>query len=101
MSTAVYRAPTTAGASFSFIHASTSSSARSSPAEVDLEPRRESPPAARRDGDTPDFGKYIEEGAAGDLPSTTAKVKFSASQTRYWLEHGTTIMETIFKQKVQ
>ena len=49
----------------------------------------------------PEFGKYIEEGAAGTRPSPTGKVKFTASQTRHWLERGTLVMLEIFESKVR
>jgi hypothetical protein len=48
----------------------------------------------------PDFGLYIEEGRAGPLPDYNGRVKFTAAQSRVWLEHGTSIMELIFKKKV-
>ena len=50
----------------------------------------------------PEFGKYVEEGIgtrSNPLPSQSAKLKFSASQSRYWLEHGTQIMLSIFEKK--
>jgi len=55
------------------------------------------PPGVR----IPQFGKYLEEGVAGNLPSPTGRVKFTASQSRYWLEHGTSIMERLFKRNVR
>ena len=48
----------------------------------------------------PDFGVYIEEGRAGNLPDFTGRAKFTAAQSRVWLEHGTSIMEIVFKKKV-
>ena len=47
----------------------------------------------------PEFGKYIEEGATGNVPSPTGRVKFTASQSRHWLEYGTAVMESIFADK--
>jgi hypothetical protein len=47
----------------------------------------------------PEFGKYIEEGATGNVPSPTGRVKFTASQSRHWLEYGTAVMESIFAEK--
>ena len=49
----------------------------------------------------PEFGKYIEEGATGGVPSSTGKVHYTASQVRHWLEHGTIIMEGLFERKVR
>ena len=47
----------------------------------------------------PEFGKYCEKGIKGNLPKPHYRLKFSASQNRHWLEHGTTIMEGIFERK--
>ena len=55
------------------------------------------PPGAQ----IPDFGKYIEEGKAGKKPDPNGRAKFSASQARAWLEHGTSIMELLFAKKAR
>ena len=49
----------------------------------------------------PDFGKYLEEGRQGGGPKPDGRVKFTASQSLHWLEHGTAIMERIFKRKAR
>ena len=46
------------------------------------------------------FGTYVEEGRKGPLPDLNGKVKFTAAGCRHWLEHGTAIMESIFRDKV-
>ena len=48
----------------------------------------------------PNFGKYIEEGTLGNLPKPDAHLRFTSAETRHWLEHGTAIMESIFRRKV-
>ena len=48
----------------------------------------------------PNFGKYIEEGEEGLKPKADAHLRFTSSQCRYWLEQGTSIMEAIFRKKV-
>ena len=51
----------------------------------------------------PEFGDYIEKGRGqGDQrrPQLNGRVKFSASQSRVWLEYGTGIMERLFEKKV-
>lgn len=55
------------------------------------------PPGAQ----IPDFAKYVEEGQSGKKPSLSGRAKFSASQARTWLEHGTSIMEILFTKKVR
>mmetsp|Transcript_56390 Transcript_56390/g.122779 ORF Transcript_56390/g.122779 Transcript_56390/m.122779 type:complete len:319 (+) Transcript_56390:1674-2630(+) len=47
----------------------------------------------------PEFGKYVEEGITGNLPSPTGRLKFTASQSRHWIEHGTVIMEELLQRK--
>ena len=47
----------------------------------------------------PEFGKYITEGTTGNLPKLSQHLKFSASEIRHWLEHGTHIMESLFARK--
>ena len=49
----------------------------------------------------PKFGKYVIEGRVGTLPDYDGKAKFTAATARAWLEHGTTVMENIFKNKVR
>jgi hypothetical protein len=43
----------------------------------------------------PDFGSYIKEGREGGGPKFNGKVRFTASQTRYWIEYGTLVMEEL------
>ena len=47
----------------------------------------------------PEFGKYIEVGITGNMPNPAGHLKFSASEIRHWLEHGTHIQESIFERK--
>ena len=49
----------------------------------------------------PDFGKYIEDGRVGGGPRLTGRAKFSAGQTRHWIERGTLVMEELFASKVR
>eukprot|EP00965_Chrysotila_dentata_P174315 5754506-Pleurochrysis_carterae.AAC.1 len=49
----------------------------------------------------PELGKYVEEGVTGNLPSPTRRLKFTASQSRHWVEHGTVIMEGLLQRKVR
>eukprot|EP00965_Chrysotila_dentata_P233731 6199755-Pleurochrysis_carterae.AAC.1 len=48
----------------------------------------------------PEFGKYVEEGVTGNLPSSAGRLEFTASQSRHWIEHGTAIMERLLQRKV-
>ena len=48
----------------------------------------------------PSFRSYVEEGVAGCLPKPAGRLKFTASQSRHWLEHGTQVMESILVRKV-
>lgn len=47
----------------------------------------------------PEFGRYVKEGTVGNLPNPSQHLKFSASEIRHWLEHGTHIMESLFARK--
>ena len=49
----------------------------------------------------PEFGHYIEEGIIGTLPDPQGKIKFTASQSRHWLEHGTQVTEGLLAKKVR
>ena len=48
----------------------------------------------------PSFRPYVEEGITGNLPKPAGRLKFTASQSRHWLEHGTGIIESILVRKV-
>jgi hypothetical protein len=47
----------------------------------------------------PEFGKYVLEGVDGTLPEPAGRLRFSASQTRHWLENSIIIFTTLFALK--
>ena len=50
----------------------------------------------------PLFGKFIEEGTeTGNLPKPDAHLRFTSAECRHWMEQGTAILETLFRQKVK
>ena len=48
----------------------------------------------------PVLRKYVEEGIKGGMPKPSGKLKFTASQSRHWVEHSRQIFEAIFCEKV-
>ena len=48
----------------------------------------------------PEFGSYVEKGAAGNLPYTDGKLHFNAAPARQWIEHSIFILENLFRRKV-